>query len=631
MSQSGANSNGGSGADPVETLTGNSGGAVSPDGSFNIDVLGNNSTGIEIVGTPASSLLTVMGLASSTTQVGTVELATAIETGTLTDATRAVSPDSLGPILVSEFVVAPGGVYTTIQSALDAANAAGGGTVFIRDGTYIEDLTLYDSVHIIGMSESATIIDGTHTPPSTGVVNIFRCTFQDATAIFSSAAAGTATLLIEDCTFTVTNGFTFDLANWTGAIAVFDIGIGGTNDGTINNTAGATIFAIAASLGVGSGQTMITSGTVYMQEVDLDCPWDAQTGSDIECDYVTFTQSITLSNDSTGIFDFCRHTTGASAAITMSSSAAVTITNCVIDSSNTPAIAGAGAGTLSLENVTYLNDTTVAGTLTLAHSSLTEEGTVYAQTVNVGARSPGNPYNIAIEASTAGLIGQSIQNTSNNAAAGANLQMIVETGAADAFTYYGVNSTTDWATGIDNSDSDSFKMAAGTTPSGTNVWTMTTAGERTMPLQPAFEAILGTSDTNATGDGTLFVIGTGNALTEIFDQNGDFVTTGTFTAPVSGRYFFYFGYQLGNIAAGHTEGSARITTSNYDYNINAYNPAATMNTTGPCALGVSSIMADMDALDNTVFSVVVAGSTKTITITGTSTRERTFVGGFLIC
>lgn len=45
-------------AGSVSTLTGNSGGAVGPDGMGNINVVGDNSKGINIVGTPGSNILT---------------------------------------------------------------------------------------------------------------------------------------------------------------------------------------------------------------------------------------------------------------------------------------------------------------------------------------------------------------------------------------------------------------------------------------------------------------------------------------------------------------------------------------------------------------------------------------------
>jgi len=62
----------GSGAPPVETVTGNSGGAVGPNpGNYNLNILGDNASGINIVGNPVTFTLTVFGLPSSTTQIGT--------------------------------------------------------------------------------------------------------------------------------------------------------------------------------------------------------------------------------------------------------------------------------------------------------------------------------------------------------------------------------------------------------------------------------------------------------------------------------------------------------------------------------------------------------------------------------
>lgn len=126
MSQAGANSNTGSGAAVVETLTGNSGGPVGPDGVFNVDILGNNTTGIDIVGTPASNLLTVIGIASSETQVGTVELATGAETTTGTSTSLAVHPDGLNTKLGAQtsngLIYGQGGAGSNLGSLGEASN-----------------------------------------------------------------------------------------------------------------------------------------------------------------------------------------------------------------------------------------------------------------------------------------------------------------------------------------------------------------------------------------------------------------------------------------------------------------------------------------------------------------------------
>ena len=95
MSQAGSLGDGGTVLPDIETLTGNAGGAVGPDAAFNIDILGNNTQGINIVGTPGSNLLTVSGINSSTVQIGVVELATDAETIAGVDAIRANTPASL--------------------------------------------------------------------------------------------------------------------------------------------------------------------------------------------------------------------------------------------------------------------------------------------------------------------------------------------------------------------------------------------------------------------------------------------------------------------------------------------------------------------------------------------------------
>lgn len=336
----------GPGASDVDTLTGDSGGAVSPVGG-NINIVGGDG-------------LTVAGAGNTLT----------------------INRDAAGGYPITPYVVGSAGEagYTTIQAAITAANAAGGGLVFIQPGTYTEDLTLSDGVHLFGSSESATTIIGTHTPPNSGTVNIFRIAFQDATAIFSSAAAGSTELLVEDSSFNVTNGFSFDLPNWTGSIGLFDIGNLGTNDGGINNTGGLTLFMYAAGLGNGTGQTMVLSGSITINSSDLACPIDFQTGAVATIDNTTVAGALTFSNNSQVALSNNRVSTGATAAVTMSSSGACSIENCVIDSTNNPAIAGAGAGTLSVGGNTFLNNSTLAGTLTVA----------YDQTVTGGVTSTGN-------------------------------------------------------------------------------------------------------------------------------------------------------------------------------------------------------------------------------------------------
>ena len=271
---------------------------------------------------------------------------------------------------ITPFVVSGSGnaAYQTIQSAINAANAAGGGLVFVQSGTYTENLTFFDKIALAGVSEQDTTIVGIHTPPSTGTLNIDRCTFSSATSIFSSNAAGTSTIIIEDCTLSATSGYAFDLPNWTapGSIGLFNLASFGANDGGINNTGGASVFAFSVGMGSGGSNVMNLSGTILWNTSEFGAPISLQTGSVFTFDYCSFAHTVTCANNSTGTFSFGRFSTGASPSLTMSSSAAIGLTDCIINSSNNPAITGAGAGTLTLGTMTFLNNALLAGTLTTA-------------------------------------------------------------------------------------------------------------------------------------------------------------------------------------------------------------------------------------------------------------------------
>ena len=601
MSQGGANSNSGSGGLVVETLTGNSGGTVSPDADFNTDILGNNSTGINVIGTPASNLLTITGIQSSTSQQGTTEYATAIETGILTDSTRSITPAGLEPILVTPYVVAPNGAYTTIQSALDAANAAGGGTVWVRHGSYTEDLTFYDNIEFVGDSEQGTFITGTHTPPTSGTLNIFRFNFIDSTAIFSSAAAGTATIICEDITVNVTNGYTFDLLNWTGTIAIDNFGNAGTNDGFIRNTGGATFACFFSGLGSGSTNTMTLSGTTIITTSDNSCPMEFVTGASVAIDNCAFDNSLTFSNNSTGTIANTRISSGASSAITMSSSSNFTLASCQLDSSNNPAIAGAGAGTLTLSNISFLNNSAIAGTLTLGSSS------VYPTDMSNGELLIGSTGQPAVSSTLTAGTGISITN-------GAGSITIDSTVTG---TVTGPGSSTDNALARWNG-------TGGTILQDSTV-TVSDNGEMTNTFQPAFLAYLATSANNKTGNGTVYTLGS-DSLTIVYDQNSDFTVGGVFTAPVTGKYEIHVVIEVTQ-AAGANNYTLNIITSNRTYSSSA---DANVNTSGFSQYKLSTL-ADMDALDTATFNILVNGvGADTTDIYGSSTLF-TYVCGTLIC
>lgn len=198
MSQAGLNNTNNIPPPPgtVITLTGNTGGAVGPDGAGNINF-------------PGATLYTVTGNPG---------------TNTLT-----INP-RVNAYPITPYVVGPVGAagYQTIQSAITAANAAGGGVVYIQPGSYTENLTLFSGVDLYGTPAvsqnqgASTSITGTHTPPASGHVGFNSICFISTTNVFNSAAAGTTHLVCLNCESAVQNGYFFNLPNWTGILEIFD-------------------------------------------------------------------------------------------------------------------------------------------------------------------------------------------------------------------------------------------------------------------------------------------------------------------------------------------------------------------------------------------------------------------------
>lgn len=329
------------GASDVDTLTGDTGGALPPTGG-NINILGTN--GVTVAG--AGSTLTVQSSTSG--------------------------------FPITTFVVGPSGEagYQTIQSALSAANAAGGGIVFVQPDTYTENLTLFDNTQIVGAvglgDLGALIIIGEHTPPASGSFVIRNCKLQSATNIFDSAVAGTSSVFIIDVAIDVTNGYVFNLPNWTGAggFGAFDIGeIGSTDCGWVNNTGGATVFMTNITMGAGSGNIMITSGFVELYNCVVQCPVDFQMGTNgIAAGGTVFQNTVTFSDNSTLDIYNSAFTVGTNQAITYDTSANSTLGQVSIDSTNNPAVGGTGSGILTFSDVGFVQNSVVTGTFTQSFS-----------------------------------------------------------------------------------------------------------------------------------------------------------------------------------------------------------------------------------------------------------------------
>lgn len=155
--------------------------------------------------------------------------------------------------------------------------------------------------------------------------------------------------------------------------------------------------------------------------------------------------------------------------------------------------------------------------------------------------------------------------------------------------------------------------------------TISSSGYLQNTNQPAFQVYQSTNGSNVTGDGTNYQL----ALdTKVFDQSSSYNTsTFTFTAPVTGRYYFEVAVIYTNIVA-QTTVQLQITTTGNTFNL-SYNSGIGVVAAGGFLGSNGSAFAAMTAADTCTFNVIASGSTKTVNVDGN--QGLTYAGGFLVC
>jgi len=121
------------------------------------------------------------------------------------------------------------------------------------------------------------------------------------------------------------------------------------------------------------------------------------------------------------------------------------------------------------------------------------------------------------------------------------------------------------------------------------------SGHVTMPLQPAFNALVGSTQTFNNNTNTTVVF-----VTERYDTNGDFASN-TFTAPVNGKYLLSYGIYFMDVDTDMVYVQNEITTSNRTY-YNAFSTTGFDATNQYWNLN-QTVVADMDANDTAVVKV----------------------------
>jgi len=137
--------------------------------------------------------------------------------------------------------------------------------------------------------------------------------------------------------------------------------------------------------------------------------------------------------------------------------------------------------------------------------------------------------------------------------------------------------------------------------SANTAMTVASTGAVTMPLQPSFRATLAAQAANVTGNGTVYTVVWD---TETWDIGGNFNnSTGVFTAPITGKYFFTTHCYMAGATSTPTYGDIKFVTSNRTHVHRLWD---TGNTSGPGGM-TFSILADLDASDTCYVTVAVGG------------------------
>lgn len=444
---------------------------------------------------------------------------------------------------VARFIVgttANGGNFTTIASAIAAANA--GDTVFIQTKAtpYTENLTLKAGVNLAAFGSDSSqngtglvVISGTLTMTTAGTVSISGIQLQtNGAALLAVTGSAASVVNLDNCYLNCTNatGITFSSSNASSGISIKNC-VGNLG------SAGIAYFTSTGAGAINSFNSTFTNSA------------NSSTASTTSVSSIGFWNCITFCNfsaSSTGSFSFNQTTLNSAL--------------------NTTPLTTAGTG------------------ISFVFGSTINSGT--ASSISVGS------------GTTVFCTSSTLISTNTNVITGAG-----------TIEYSGV----------------SFFY-----PGPNNINATTTVGRAFRPGitmssdQPAFLGYLAGTVLNKTGSGATYTLGT-DALTEVFDQNGDFVTSGTFTAPFTGKYFLAGSALLVGNAA-NVQTTFNIVTSN-----RTYSTASGHGSTGQNTSGFGDSVCDMDSGDTATFTITASGEAgNTADVFGSANAE-TRVSGYLIC
>ncbi len=321
---------------------------------------------------------------------------------------------------VAKWIVDPvlgRGTHITIASAITSASS--GDTIFIRPGTFTENLTIKAGVNLSAFecdsfTPNVTII-GTCTFTTAGTTTISGIRLQTNSAVAIAITGSAASILnLLGCYLNCTNntGITLSSSSSSAGISFYrcngDLGTTGiayfaaSGGGSIG-----LVYSLFGNSGASTTANTISAGLFIALHSEFDSPITSSGTAALSIKWCTVstgnTKSIIAGGSGTQTIEFCDIYSGTATAITCTTTIN-SLLHCFISSSNTNAIDG--AGTLNYQGNTgigkFSTTTQIGGTLpgglTQAPSAgfLGEQISSFAATVSLTSTTTANITSIAL-------------------------------------------------------------------------------------------------------------------------------------------------------------------------------------------------------------------------------------------
>lgn len=272
--------------------------------------------------------------------------------------------------------ISAGATHSTIAAALTSASS--GDTIFIKPGTYTENLTLKAGVNLTaasggGDTPNVTII-GKATATFSGTCTISNIRLQTNSDFFLVNSGSNATVIhLEYCYLNCTNntGISHTTSNTGSSVNIFHCkgNIGTTGITLFTSTSTGQIIIFYSFITNSGGTTTASSASagnigLFFSDIIFPLTTTSTGGINIVSSNIdnqsTNTTSITANGSGNGNIYNTYVTSGSASAISIG--ATVTIADTTVLSSNTNAITG--AGTINIVSVGFNGSSSVVNTTT---------------------------------------------------------------------------------------------------------------------------------------------------------------------------------------------------------------------------------------------------------------------------